>query len=230
MLARDSHAHALPVQSGVICLTNIVRKDSAQILHWSDGNGQSGLDRVFGVIARILRSEDESGGLAIGDLIIHLWRRVGQAILPVLPELLQALVGRMPSAKTASFLQVRHLLICAANAQFILKSLVIPFAFLIQSERDTVLTLLESTDVNGRNGLEVLIHTWCENAETFQGFWPNRISALGLTSLYVAERPSLQHIMVKGDIVHRPEISNGKCDTLICSILRVRLCSHYDAF
>lgn len=90
----------------MICLTNIVRKDSSQIIQWSDGQGHSGLDSVLSVVARILRSEDESGGLAIGDLIIHLLRRVGQAILPVLPDLLQALVNRMPSAKTASFLQV----------------------------------------------------------------------------------------------------------------------------
>ena len=55
----------------------------------------------------MLQSRDESGGLQIGDLIIHLLRRAGEAVLPVLPQLLQAMVSRMRTAKTATFLQVR---------------------------------------------------------------------------------------------------------------------------
>lgn len=58
------------------------------------------------IVARLLQNQDESGGLVIGDLIIHLLRRAGEAILPVLPELLQAMVNRMTTAKTATFLQV----------------------------------------------------------------------------------------------------------------------------
>lgn len=44
----------------------------------------------------------------IGDLIIHLLRRAGEAVLPILPELLQAMINRMKSAKTATFIQVRY--------------------------------------------------------------------------------------------------------------------------
>jgi len=50
-------------------------------------------------------------------------------------------------------------------------------------------------------GLDVLLNTWCENAATFQGFWPTRISALALCTLLRAERPSLQAVVVKGDII-----------------------------
>ncbi|GBE77314.1 ARM repeat-containing protein [Sparassis crispa] len=178
------------IQSGISCLTSVIRKDFNQLVSWSDpSTGQSGLESVLTVIARRLQSDDESGGLAIGDLIIHLLRRAGEAVGPVLPELLQAMVRRMTTAKTATFLQ----------------SLVIPFAFLIHSQRDTVLTLLESTNIDGRSGLDILIQTWCENAETFQGFWATRISTLGLCSLYASERPSLQHLMVKGDLIIKPE-------------------------
>jgi importin-9 len=74
---------------------------------------------VFTVIARLLQSEDESGGLVIGDLIIHLFRRAGESVLPVLPDLLQAMLVRMKTAQTATFLQ----------------SLIIPSAFLIDSHR-----------------------------------------------------------------------------------------------
>ncbi|KAJ8590544.1 ARM repeat-containing protein [Rhizopogon salebrosus TDB-379] len=171
---------------------DVLQNDCGQILEWRDPSGQSGLDHVLKVIARLLQNDDESGGLVIGDLIIHLLRRAGEAILPVLPELLQAMVSRMLSAKTATFIQ----------------SLVIPFAFLIYNQADTVLYLLESTTTNGRNGLDILIQTWCENAETFQGFWQSRVSTLALTKLYASGRPSLQSLMVKGDIILKPETKN----------------------
>lgn len=85
-------------------MTLIVRKDCPQLLGYNDG--KSGLEHVLGVVAKLLQSEGESGGLLIGDLIIHLLRNAGEATLPVLPELLQAMLRRMLTAKTASFTQV----------------------------------------------------------------------------------------------------------------------------
>ena len=120
-------------------------------------------------------------------------------MLPVLPELLHAMVERMLTAKTATFLQ----------------SLVIPFVFLIHNQADTVLDMLESTSAQGRTALDILIQTWCENAETFQGFWPTRISTVTLSQLYASGRPTLQSLLVKGDIIIKPETKNGEC---------VRLC------
>lgn len=40
------------------------------------------------------------------------------------------------------------------------------------------MSLLEGINVDGRSGLDVLIQTWCENAEVFQGFWPSRIRSV----------------------------------------------------
>jgi hypothetical protein len=94
-------------QSGITCLTLVIRKDCNQLLSWSDGNGRSGLEWVLSLIAQILQSQDESGGLQIGDLIIHLLRKAGEGVLPVLPQLLQAMASRMTTAKTATFLQVK---------------------------------------------------------------------------------------------------------------------------
>ena len=89
-------------------MTLVIRKDVNQLIAWSDSaSGQSGLDGVLEVIAKQLQSADESGGLVIGDLIIHLLRRAGERVLPVLPQLLEAMVRRMRTAKTATFLQVR---------------------------------------------------------------------------------------------------------------------------
>ncbi|RDX47886.1 ARM repeat-containing protein [Lentinus brumalis] len=181
------------IQNGIAGLTLIIRKDINQLISWKDpASGQSGLDGVLGVIAKQLQSEEESGGLVIGDLIIHLLRRAGEAVLPVLPQLLEVMIRRMRTAKTATFLQ----------------SLIIPFAFLIHNQRDTVLDLLEGLSVDGTPALEILVRTWCENAETFQGFWAPRISTLALSSLFASERPSLQNIAVKGDLIVKPETKN----------------------
>jgi hypothetical protein len=64
------------------------------------------LASTLSFVARLLQSQEESGGLFIGDLIVHLMRKAGEAVLPVLPELLQAMLLRMKTAKTATFIQV----------------------------------------------------------------------------------------------------------------------------
>ena len=176
-----------------------MRKDVGQLLSWTHTDGQSGLLHVFTVIARLLQNQDESGGLVIGDLIIHLFRRAGDGVLPVLPDLLHAMLVRMRTAQTATFLQ----------------SLIIPFAFLVHNHREAVLDLLETTRIGGgesdSGGLDVLLNTWCENAATFQGFWPTRVSALALCALLASERPSLRAVMVKGDIIITPATKNSAC-------------------
>jgi hypothetical protein len=81
---------------------------------------------------------------------------------------------------------------------------------LINNQPDTILSLLESININGSSGLHILIQTWCENAETFQGFWPPRISTLALTKLFASGRPSLQNLMVKGDLIVKAETKNSE--------------------
>jgi hypothetical protein len=199
------------VQNGIECLTLTIRKDCNQVTSWKDAEGRNGLDYVLKLVAKLLENQDESGGLVIGDLIIHLFRRAGEAILPVLPQLLQAMVARMRTAKTATFLQVSQtVLLMDHKHNSTLQSLVCPFAFLINNQRDTILNLLESTNIEGRSGLDILIQTWCENAETFQGFWSSRISTLGLTNLLMSERHSLQNLTVKGELIVKPETKNGE--------------------
>jgi importin-9 len=173
--------HSLPLQNGIVLFTLIVRKDPAQLLTWSDGIGRTGLSNVLDLVARLLSpSESESGGLVIGDLIIHILRNTGDAVLPVLPDLMKVMANRMASAKTIGLLQV-----CASSELFFCsllncaQSLIIPFAFMIHTHRDNVLDILESFNVADveppKTGLEVLITTWTENTEAFQGLWSQRI-------------------------------------------------------
>ncbi|KAF8336339.1 ARM repeat-containing protein [Cantharellus anzutake] len=183
------------ILNGCECVTLIVRKGSDQLISWRNPSGQSGIQVVLALVSKMVSpSENEAAGLLVGDLIVHLIRNCGEAIFPVLPELLQTLANRIPTAETTTFIQ----------------SLIVPFAFLIHSHRDTVLSLLESMTVStgpstSENGLNILIKTWCEYAESFIGFWPCRISIVALCDLFLAPNLRLKEIDVKGDIIIRPE-------------------------
>ncbi|KIJ34652.1 hypothetical protein M422DRAFT_76407 [Sphaerobolus stellatus SS14] len=185
------------LENAVVLLTYVVRKDPGQLLSWTDEQGQPGLGKVLELIGKLLSpSDSESGGLVVGDLIIHLLRNAGDAVLPVLPDLIRAMTTRMTTARTGSLLQ----------------SLIIPLAFLIHTHRDSVLSVLESFTVEGshppKSGLEVFIPTWMENAVTIQGLWSQRVSTLALCSLLLSGRPSLQNLQVKGDMILKPETSD----------------------
>lgn len=95
------------VQIGTQCLTLMVRKGCDQLLAWKDRSGRDGLHTVLSFIARLLSpTENESSGLLVGDLIVHLLRNSGPSILPLLPEMLQAMIIRLTTAKTGTFIQV----------------------------------------------------------------------------------------------------------------------------
>lgn len=69
------------------------------------------MDTVLQLLSKFLNPQfPESGGIFVGDLIIHLLRKASSAIGPILPDLLQALVSRLAQAKLPSFIQVRQTL------------------------------------------------------------------------------------------------------------------------
>lgn len=126
------------------------------------------------------------------------------------------------------------------------QSLILPFAFLMNDQASVVLDLLESTLTEvtiseggqthqvQRSGLEVFTRKWVEDAETFQGFWAQRVrwvqlesmillgmawhypffaslcsfSIIALTKLLESRRPALDGIIVPGDLI--PDTSNGE--------------------
>jgi importin-9 len=63
------------------------------------------------------------------------------------------------------------------------------------------------------------MQTWCENAETFQGFWVTRTSTLALIDLFSSARPSLQALQVKGDLIMKEETKNGTFARVVFSTI-----------
>ena len=85
-----------------------MRKDCDKLLAWQDRQGNTGIACIFGLLGRFLAPTfSESGGIFVGELIMHMFRKAGSAIGPVLPDLLRAIVTRLTTAHLPSFIQVR---------------------------------------------------------------------------------------------------------------------------
>lgn len=189
------------MQYGCVCLTLFVRKDAEHLMQWRDTDGETGLDKVLALLARLLDpSFSESGGLFMGDLIIHLLRNAGGHLSAVLPQLLHALVSRIVVASTPSYIS----------------TLVLPFAYLFTAHRDSVLELLEGMQVESKqsptgseSGLAVVLRAWCNDAiDTVQGSWSIKVNNMAMVDLFLSQRPSLQHVAVRGEMVITDENRN----------------------
>jgi importin-9 len=100
-------AELIHIKDGVQLVSTIIRKDTTQLLSWVDpADGKLGLEKVLDVVGKLVeQDEEESGGLGIGDLLVSLYRRGGDAMNNN-TALLQSLVRRLKFAKTATFAQV----------------------------------------------------------------------------------------------------------------------------
>ena len=93
-------------KNGQETLKYMVNRDINGVLNWADGNG-NGLDYIVKFIAKLLDpSQPESSAIFVGDLIVQLVRKAGSHMMPVLPQLLTAVIHRLSTAKMPSFIQV----------------------------------------------------------------------------------------------------------------------------
>ncbi|CAG8673947.1 10649_t:CDS:10, partial [Racocetra persica] len=176
------------LQNGEICLKYFVQKDCARIAEWTDVSGKTGLDYVIQFIAKSLQPTESESATFLGDLVVKLIEKAGNKLLPVLPELLRAVAVKLESARTATFIQ----------------SLLMIFAHLALGQKSTVVNFMDESVINGRNGLDILLNTWLENHDSFQGHYNIKISAIALSELFLSCDPRIQNIKVKGDLIIMP--------------------------
>lgn len=106
------------ISEGCRLLTCLIRKDPAQFLSWTDPtDGSTGLQRVSSFLGRLLSPEvEESAGLATGDLLVTLFRKASDALGSIMRPLLEEIIKRLTTAKTATGSQVGGLPISPTNA------------------------------------------------------------------------------------------------------------------
>ncbi|KAG8810837.1 hypothetical protein FRC17_002742, partial [Serendipita sp. 399] len=91
------------ISEGCRLLTTLIRKDPAQLLGWSDSDGSTSLQRIGSFLGRLLSPDvEEAAGLATGDLLVTLFRKAGDAVAPMMRPLLEEIVKRLRTAKTAT--------------------------------------------------------------------------------------------------------------------------------
>lgn len=174
------------LQNSQECLKLYVQKGYTQLMAWKNNEGQTGIDLILRFVSTLLDpSQSESSALFVGNLIIKLIQKGGDSLVPILPEILRAITIRLESATSPSFIQ----------------SLIEVFAHLIIGQIDAVIDLLVATNVNNRNGLEILLTAWCDNYGTFHGYFPLKVSAVAMSKIFLKCDPRINQIEVKGDII-----------------------------
>ncbi|RUS35306.1 armadillo-type protein [Jimgerdemannia flammicorona] len=202
------------LQSGEDCLKFLVQKDSTNIVQWRDATGKSGLDYIVQFVAKLLQpAQTESAALFVGDVLVKLIQKTGNNLAPVLPELLNAVVFRLATAESPTFIQVgmrsiiwglgliRFWYGLQLNPTLSLQSLVLVFAHLILAQQETVIEFLSNVNIEGHSGLQVVMNAWCENYESFQGYYSLKVSAIALSKMFLSTDPRVQALTVKGDLI-----------------------------
>ncbi|ORY34633.1 armadillo-type protein [Naematelia encephala] len=196
------------IQHGMIHLTHILTHCRR------DAEGNNGIVAIFHLLARFLAPNfSESGGIFVGELIMHLFRKAGPTMGPVLPDLLRAVVQRLATAEMPSFIQ----------------SLVLPFAYLFGTEHTvSTVDLLSSFEVDvssaGRkSGLEIVLLAWGETSDTITGSWNIRVSDLGMAKLFTLADERLNRVIVRGDLIISETNRNSKSISAIMTRSRTKI-------
>lgn len=90
-----------------------------------------------------------------------------------------------------------------------------PVAFLIHTQFEEIVPLLESMSIvppsssTAVSGLEILLKAWTESALEIHGSWAIRVSSLALGDLLASNRPSLETIRVRGDMIINQSNAEG---------------------
>ncbi|KAG0068374.1 hypothetical protein BGZ89_004825 [Linnemannia elongata] len=175
------------LQNGQECLKILIQKDVRQVAEWRDSaSGKTGLDLLIQFIAKLLDpSQTESAALFVGDLVSKLITKGDNLVTPILPDLLRAVTIRLADAKLPSFIQ----------------PLVMVFAHLCLNQHETVINFLDTVDVRGQNGLQIVLTAWLLNHADFQGLYHQKVSAVALTKVFTSGDPRVAVIQVKGDMI-----------------------------
>ncbi|KAF2691185.1 ARM repeat-containing protein [Lentithecium fluviatile CBS 122367] len=175
------------LRSTTTALKNIVARDHQQLFEWRDDQGKAGLEVVLLIISRLLStSVSDSAAGEVGSLAAEVVEKAGHERLgPYLEELLRTVASRLASANHAQFIQ----------------SLTLVFARLSLNHASEVVEFLARQDIDGQNGLQVVLAKWLENSINFAGYDEIRQNVIALSKLYDLKDPRVAAVQVKGDLI-----------------------------
>jgi hypothetical protein len=143
------------LRPGVESIKFMLMHDHQQVFAWHDESNRSGLEVCLIIIDRLLDpAMEDNAASEVGGLAAELVEKAGQERLgPYLEQLLRAVATRLATAEVAPFIQ----------------SLSLVFARLSLVGAHDVVEFLSQIDINGQNGLQVVLNKWLEFTVSFAG-------------------------------------------------------------
>jgi hypothetical protein len=144
------------LRPGVEAIKFMLMHDHQQVFAWHDESNRSGLEVCLIIIDKLLGPTIEDNAASeVGGLAAELVEKAGQERLgPYLEQLLRAVASRLATAEAAPFIQ----------------SLILVFARLSLVGAHDVVEFLSQIEINGQNGLQVVLSKWLENSINFAGY------------------------------------------------------------
>ncbi|PVI08592.1 ARM repeat-containing protein [Periconia macrospinosa] len=175
------------LKSATKALKSIVAHDHQQLFEWRDESNKAGLEVVLLVISRLLSaSVNDVAASEVGALAAEFVEKAGHERLgPYLEELLRTVAIRLGSAEHHPFIQ----------------SLTLVFARLSLNHAQEVVQFLAGQNIDGQNGLQVVLAKWLENSINFTGYDEIRQNVIALSKLYDLKDPRVAAVQVKGDLI-----------------------------
>ncbi|KAK4640644.1 hypothetical protein QC761_600800 [Podospora bellae-mahoneyi] len=165
----------------------MLQHDHQQMFNYQDENGRSGLEVCLHIIDRLLGQNLEDNAAAeVGGVAAELVEKAGQERLgPFLQQLLQAVAQRLDSAQNVGLIQ----------------SLILVFARLSEVGAHDVVEFLSSININGQNGLQVVLTKWLENSVNFVGYEETARNIIALSKVYALNDPRVAQVQVRGQLI-----------------------------
>ncbi|KAI6656017.1 hypothetical protein LOD99_1751 [Oopsacas minuta] len=177
------------LQSGGECMCAFLAADTEGLIGWQDQEGAGGLHYAVKVIEHILDPKhSEFSAAFVGKLIIMLVRKVGALLGKLLSVILRAVISKLSVSVTPNVMQ----------------SLILVFAFLIQSQLEFVLEFLSSLPSStGKPALDQVMSDWVQLQGTIFGSYDTKMSIVALSKVLTygiqTQDAKLEAIMVRGD-------------------------------
>ncbi|KAF1943198.1 ARM repeat-containing protein [Clathrospora elynae] len=174
------------LKSATTAVKNMISHDPQQLFEWRDDTGKTGLEVALIIVSRLLSSCSDHAAGEVGALAAELVEKAGHERLgPYLEQLLRSVAVRLAEAQQAQFIQ----------------SLTLVFARLSLNHASEVVDFLASQDIEGVNGLQVVLAKWLENSISFAGYDEIRQNVIALSKLYDLKDPRLAQVQVQGDLI-----------------------------
>ncbi|KAG4416084.1 hypothetical protein IFR04_010787 [Cadophora malorum] len=175
------------LRPGAEAIKYMLMHDHQQVFAWHDEANRSGLEVCLIIIDKLLSPAIEDNAASeVGGLAAELVEKAGQERLgPYLEQLLRAVASRLATAEAAPFIQ----------------SLILVFARLSLVGAQDVVEFLAQIEINGQNGLQVVLSKWLENSINFAGYDEIRQNVIALSKLFTLNDQRVVQTMVKGDLI-----------------------------